>query len=159
MDFGLARKAAVWCIAVAGLVLGAPSALSMQVFQNQDWVWGLGLILSGGFFAFGVITYGVRRFRHDYLAGEGEGRRGVGAWFDPVLMALIPLQFFCLLGWWGWKSFTWTEGQGDLPARLRTWLDPTDLFSIGTCLAQWGVLLVIGFGLNRWLAARTAPER
>ena len=44
-------------------------------------------------------------------------------------------------------------------ARLWAWLDPTDLFSIGTCLVQWGALLTVGLVLNRWLARRTGGER
>ena len=157
MDFGLRRRSAALAVAVTGFFLGIPSALSMDIFMNQDWVWGLGLILSGGFMTFGVIRYGVRRFRHEYLTVEG---RGCGAWLDPILLVLIPLQFVCLMGWWFWQAFVWTAGEDrDLATRLMAWLDPTDLASIGTCLVQWGVLLAVGLILNRWLAARATASR
>ena len=40
----------------AGILFGIPSALRLSVFQNQDWVWGVGLMLSGFFFAFAVFN-------------------------------------------------------------------------------------------------------
>jgi NSS family neurotransmitter:Na+ symporter len=158
IDFGLRRRQAVLAVATAGFLLGIPSALSMDIFMNQDWVWGLGLILSGGFLAFGVVVYGVRRFREVCLTVQLNGRlRRIGRWFDPVLALLIPLQFLCLMGWWFWQAYEWTAAPDrDVGARLLAWLDPTGAFSIGTCLIQWGMLLAIGLILNRWLAARSS---
>ena len=117
-------------------------------------MWGVGLILSGGFLTFGVIRYGVRRFRHDFLTVEG---RRPGRWLDFVLAGLIPAQFVCLLGWWCYQAFAWTDdGNRTFGQRVIAWLDPRDKFSLGTCLIQWGVLLASGLALNRWLARRTS---
>ena len=35
-------------VGAAGLLFGIPSALNIEFFRNQDWVWGVGLMLSGG---------------------------------------------------------------------------------------------------------------
>ena len=43
MDGGMARAVAVRLVAVAAVVCGIPSAVSLAVFENQDWVWGLGV--------------------------------------------------------------------------------------------------------------------
>ncbi len=48
-------------------IFGLPSALSYSFFQNQDWVWGLGLILSGSFFTFAVWYYGIKKFRKEFV--------------------------------------------------------------------------------------------
>ncbi|MHC5003097.1 MAG: sodium-dependent transporter [Planctomycetota bacterium] len=157
-DLGMRRRPAVGVVLAVGFLCGIPSALSMDVFLNQDWVWGLGLILSGGFFTWGVLRYGAARFRHDFLRTEG---RGPGPWFDLVIVVLIPLQFLLLMGWWFYQAYQWTaDGDRGVGARLLDWLDPTAEFSIGTCLAQWGALLAVGLILNRRLArAAGAPER
>jgi len=154
IDFGMSRRAAVAVLAMVGFLCGLPSALSTNLFGNQDWVWGLGLIVSGGFLAFGVLRYGVRRFRHDFLSVSP---RQTGAWFNLFIAGLIPIQFFCMMGWWFYQAFEWTESSDRNPLqRLLAWLDPTNLYSIGTCVVQWGILLIAGLILNRWMARRLA---
>ena len=79
MDTGTTRKRAVQVVVAATIVCGAPSAISPTVFDNQDWVWGLALMISGLFVALGVTRYGVSRFRdafinipgHDLNLGHG----------------------------------------------------------------------------------------
>ncbi|NIW37843.1 MAG: sodium-dependent transporter, partial [Gemmatimonadetes bacterium] len=58
MDLGMTRSHAITVVGLAGLGFGIPSALNMNIFANQDWVWGVGLMLSGFFFAFAVLKYG-----------------------------------------------------------------------------------------------------
>ncbi|HIC53686.1 MAG TPA: sodium-dependent transporter, partial [Gemmatimonadetes bacterium] len=43
MDLGLSRGRAISIIGTAGVLFGIPSALKLEVFQNQDWVWGVAL--------------------------------------------------------------------------------------------------------------------
>jgi SNF family Na+-dependent transporter len=62
-----------------GFLLGIPSAVSMAFFDNQDWVWGVGLMLSGLFFAFAVIRFGVRRFREMFINTADSDIR-IGRW-------------------------------------------------------------------------------
>jgi NSS family neurotransmitter:Na+ symporter len=153
-DLGAPRRRAVAIVAAAAFLCGIPSALSMPILANQDWAWGLGLILSGGFLACGVLRYGVRRFRRDFLAIEG--RRG--AWFDLVLAVLVPLQAACLLLWWFHQAWRWAAPEGaPFAQRLAAWIDPVGADSVGTCLLQWGALLAVGWLLNRPLAARQRP--
>ncbi len=54
IDYGIARKNAVKLVAAAGFVLGIPSAMDIDFFINQDWVWGVGLIISGAFISFSI---------------------------------------------------------------------------------------------------------
>jgi len=63
IDFGLNRQKAIKVVFTAGLLGGVPSALSLRFFVNQDWVWGLGLMVSGGIFAFAARNYGLGRVR------------------------------------------------------------------------------------------------
>ncbi len=49
-DAGFSRRKAIRGVAAGAFAIGLPSALSMNVLDNQDWVWGVALILSGLFF-------------------------------------------------------------------------------------------------------------
>ena len=96
MDGGMARAAAVRLVAGAAVVCGIPSAVSLAVFENQDWVWGLALMISGLFVSMAVIRYrtdsvpsrpdraraepcaaGMSLRRGDHLPGAGAVRRHV----------------------------------------------------------------------------------
>mgnify|MGYP005725335053 CR=1 FL=1 len=145
MDFGLPRKRALIIVTALTAVLGIPSAFSMDFFDNQDWVWGLGLIISGIFFTYAVIKKGVGSFRQKYLLVEHNDIH-VGNWFEWFLKYLIPVEAAALLVWWFYQ--TWGSD----------WWNPLSVFSFGTCLAQWGVLIafLVAFNtkLNQWLTQR-----
>lgn len=146
MDLGVPRKKAILLISFFGILFGMPSAWSLEVFSNQDWVWGLGLILSGLLFALAVMKIGVGRFREHWINEEGDG---IGRWFEIFPLVLIPLQFLVLISWWFYQSV-----QGDW---AKNPLDPFETFSIGTCLAQWGLAFLVLFLFNKRLA-RDIPD-
>jgi NSS family neurotransmitter:Na+ symporter len=143
-DAGMSRRKAIRVVGVGGFVLGLPSALSLQVLHNQDWVWGVALMVSGLFFAIAVVTHGVRRFRETQLNHEYSDIR-VGRWWDVVIGVLVPLQAVVLIGWWLYQ----VHGPG--------WLAPFGVENVGTILLQWGVVLVALIAANRWIA-RVRPS-
>ena len=145
-DAGMRRERAVRLVGIVGFLLGVPSALSLRFLHNQDFVWGVGLMVSGLFFSIGVITFGVRRFRAAQLNHEHSDIK-VGRWWDLVIGVVVPLEALVLLGWW----FYQVRGED-----LAGWLDPLREANVGTMVAQWGVLLLVLLALNRWLARRTA---
>ncbi len=134
MDFGLKRKWAVSLITGGCFLLGLPSALNMNIFLNQDWVWGLGLLLSGVLFAAAVTRYGAGRFRNELINGDHGGWR-VGAWFDVLIKWVIPVQFAALIVWWFYQSaFKFSKGDA---------LNPLNPFSVGTVLLQWFIVIAV----------------
>jgi NSS family neurotransmitter:Na+ symporter len=144
IDMGIGRKPAVLAVAGTGIALGIPSAVNLEFFQNQDWAWGLGLMLSGLFVALAVMRYGPARFRRDTLA-PGEARR-LGRGFDLWITIAIPAQFLIMLGWWFSQSISW-DPQG--------WWNPLGTFTVGTVVLQWAVALGAFIALNRWLVGRS----
>ncbi len=142
IDRGITRKSAVIGIVSIGFLLGIPSARSATIFGNQDFVWGLGLLISGAFIAFVAIRYGVKRFRTELVNGESSGMQS-GVWLEWILKAAIPVQVVVLLGWWIWRSAT--EFSPD------TWYDPFDAYSVMTCLVQWGIVAGVLIASNRKL--------
>jgi len=110
-------------------------------------VWGVGLMVSGLFFAIAVSTYGVRRFREEQINHEHSDIR-IGRWFDLVLGVLVPIQAVVLVGWWIYQ------------VRAPGWLNPLGVENFGTILFQWGIVLAGLILANRWLLPRgTAAER
>jgi neurotransmitter:Na+ symporter, NSS family len=141
VDAGVRRGRAVALVAGAGFLLGIPSALSRDVFLNQDWVWGVGLMVSGLFFAIAALRYGVTRFREELINGPGSDIR-IGAWFDWVLR-LVVVQALVLIVWWLYQ------------VREEPFFGAE---SIGMIAVQWGVALALFVAVNGWLVRRTRPE-
>ena len=147
-DMGVERVRAVRIVGIVGFLLGLPSALSLQVLHNQDWVWGVALIVSGLFFAIAVIVSGLRRFREQQL-NHADSDIHVGRWWEVVIGIVVPLEALVLLAWWLYQAHGWD------PAG---WLAPFGVSNVGTILLQWGVVLAVLIVANRWLVRRTHPE-
>ena len=144
MDGGMSRAVAVRWVIAATILGGAPSAVSVTVFENQDWAWSLALMVSGLFVAFGVKSFGVRRFRSKFINVAPHDRR-LGRGYDWVLTYLVPLEFLAMIGWWIYQTVTVIDPLG--------WWNPLRTYSLGTCLLQWGIALVLLVGFNRKIAA------
>jgi len=144
-DLGLARKRALWLTLTLGLLLGIPSAVSLTFFENQDWVWGIGLMISGGFIAFAVIKHGADKFRREAINGEGSDVL-VGKWYNIIITWLVPAQVFILIAWWFFLAITEFDREG--------WWNPFHTYSVGTCLLQWGVIMVFFVVMNRFMVRR-----
>jgi NSS family neurotransmitter:Na+ symporter len=148
VDGGMARRRAIWFVGGAGFVLGIPSALSMSFFDNQDFVWGVGLMLSGFFFATAVVRFGVRRFREEFINTSSSDIR-VGRWWD-VIIYFVLLEAVVLMGWWLYQAMDFSD--------LRGSLTPFASFNVGTLLVQWALVLVAFVLLNGWLTRKTVLD-
>ena len=141
-DLGVERGRAIGMVGIAGLLLGIPSALKIGIFQNQDWVWGVALMLSGFFFAFAVLRFGVTKWRETFINQEGSDIH-IGAWWDWAIR-LVAVEAVVLALWWLWGA------RG--PDFRATWT----LFSpynVGSVLIQFAVVFVVLLAVNKRLAA------
>ncbi|MBD3290459.1 sodium-dependent transporter [candidate division KSB1 bacterium] len=144
MDMGMVRKKAIGIVWTFGFILGIPSAVSMGFFGNQDWAWGVGLMVSGCFFAVAVIKYGVSNFRKNLINAPGNDIH-VGKWYDYIVKYIIPIEFVILIVWWFWQSIEWYP---------KTWWNPFGQYTLGTCLFQWFVVIAAFLLLNNIIASR-----
>jgi NSS family neurotransmitter:Na+ symporter len=142
IDFGLSRGRAIQIVAVAGFLFGVPSALSMEFFRNQDWVWSVGLMLSGLFFAVGVLRYGVNSFRTRLVNREGSDIV-IGRWWSAVML-FVALEAIVLMFWWLSQALDVDN--------LAATLTPFSSFNVGTVLVQGGVVIAVLLATNRLLA-------
>lgn len=146
-DMGVSRTRAAWLVGAGGFLLGLPSARSLDVLHNQDWVWGVALMVSGLFYALAVLKHGVEDFRNEHL-NHPDSDLHIGKWWEVVIGVVVPLEAVVLLGWWLYQAHGWDP---------KGWLDPFGVENVGTIFLQWGVLLFVVLAANRWLAARTRP--
>ncbi len=147
IDFGFERKSAIVIVAVMGFLLGVPSALSLDFFTNQDWVWGVGLILSGAFISFSIIKFGVDKFRTEIINGYGSDVK-VGKWYNFVIGILIPIQVVILITWWLTSSLTWDA----------EWWNPFHTANLGTAIIQWAIVLGVFILLNKVMVSKLRKE-
>ncbi len=143
IDTGVSRVAAVRFVGAGAVVCGIPAATSMAVFENQDWVWGLGLMLSGLFISIAVGRYGRERFRQD-LVNAVPGVTRLGPVFGWVVTFGIPAQFAVMFGWWMYQAVAVYDPEN--------WFNPIRMYSLGTCLLQWGIALGLLWAFNSRLA-------
>ena len=94
------------------------------------------------FIAMAAITYGVKKFRNDFINQEGNDIH-LGKFFD-IIVYLIPVQFVVLLRWWFSQAGGWT--------------DIFSSYSVGTCLVQWGLAITIFIAFNKKIMALTLKE-
>ncbi len=141
MNFGVERRrAAVW-VGLATFLFGIPSAVNITFLDNQDWVWGVGLLISGLLTALAVTRYGIEKARAEINETSDVH---IGRWWS-VCMRMIPVLFVGIFGWWVYQSVV------DHP---DTWWNPFETFSTGTMVVQWLVLFLVVFALNDFLARR-----
>lgn len=143
VDHGLERKRAVTITGLVGFLLGLPSALDLEVLGNQDFVWGVALMISGLFVAVLAKDAGLETVRNRLANREDEWDPGK-VWVT-ILRVVVPTLAVVLLGWWLYLSAT--------AYAPDTWWNPLDTYSVATCLMQWGVAIGVLLALGRWLSA------
>ncbi|MFI6575890.1 sodium-dependent transporter [Nocardiopsis sp. NPDC050513] len=142
MDMGVRRPVAVGSVVAASALAGIPSAVDLDFLANQDFVWGIGLLVSGIMVAVAMLRYGLGRARAEIL---GSAPSGVRAWWTVSIVG-APLLLAVLLGFWVYLSVAVYAPD--------TWWNPFDPFSLATMLGQWALALAVVLALNGFLARR-----
>ncbi|MDX2246616.1 MAG: sodium-dependent transporter [Bacteroidia bacterium] len=143
-DMGITRKKAAITAGTFCIVLGLPSAWSLDFFNNQDWVWGIGLIVSGLFIIFAVLKFGAKKFKAQFIDQDSDFRV-----HNLYFMIAIPLNVvlgIILILWWmsrGYDAHPWFDENGN-------W-NVISVYSNATIVTQWAVVLISGIVLNRFL--------
>lgn len=146
VDMGVTRKKAAIGVCLAGFAFGMPSALSTDILANQDFVWGVGLLVSGAFMSFAIIKYGPGKFRSEIVNNE-ERSYTLGKWWEIIIKYVVPVEVVTLLVWWMYLSAAVYAPD--------SWYNPLSLYSVATVLVQWGVAMGLFIFYNRKLAEKT----
>jgi neurotransmitter:Na+ symporter, NSS family len=142
VDRGMSRKKAVLLVVSFVYVLGIPSALSLDVLSNQDFVWGLGLMISGVFIALFAIRFGLNELKSKLKLAPDDWH--LGRWWNLLLRYFIPFAGAILLFWWMWLSVT--------VFAPHDWFNPFNPFSLMSVLLQWGVVIALFIIFNKKIA-------
>lgn len=141
---GVRVRSTMIVLFVTFVIIGFPSAYSLDFFSNQDWVWGIGLILSGLFIAFATLRYGANKFKHDFIDIDSDFKVP-DSYFKYSLIANLFIGLV-LIYWWmsqGYSSNPWLTDSGN-------W-NMFDVYSNATIVTQWGVVILIGVIINKYL--------
>jgi neurotransmitter:Na+ symporter, NSS family len=137
-DLGMPRSRAIVLVGGVGLLMGIPSAINNSVFGNQDFVWGVGLMVSGLLFASAVLRYGVTRFRQTFINTDHSDIH-IGAWWDWAIR-LVVVQALVLIVWWFWQ--------------VRT-EDAWGAYGWANMRVQWVIAIIFFLAFNGWMVRRT----
>ena len=130
-DYGIKRNKAIVLTVLGVFAGGIPSALSMKVFNNQDWVWGVGLLLSCFLYAYAATKYGLAKMKDEI---NEVSFIKINAWWVYSIKYAIPVLLISVVGWWLYQSITWNPG---------SWWDPLGESTVGTIIFQIAIAFLI----------------
>jgi NSS family neurotransmitter:Na+ symporter len=139
VDTGIKRNRAIIIIVIMVFIFGIPSARNLNFLSNQDFVWGVALMISGALISWLIIKQGAESVRLEINSVESD--RSVGRWWTWIITFFIPVAALVLLVWWLVQSFV--PGQ---------WYNPFSEFSFMSCIFQWSVVLAILLIFNKRIA-------
>ena len=144
VNMGLTRGRAVIGLGIVAFIVGVPSAYNVDFLNNQDFVWGVALLVSGALVSLAVMRYGVEQAREEINATSD---LHLGRWWSWCIR-LVPVFFLVMFVWWIWQTIT-VFSSAEAP-----WWNPFETFSTATLAVQWVILFAILYGLNDFLARR-----
>ncbi|MFO7622457.1 MAG: sodium-dependent transporter [Bacteroidales bacterium] len=139
VDTGLKRNRSIAVIVVLVFIFGIPSARNLNFLSNQDFVWGVALMISGALIAAMIIKQGAGQVRDEINSVTND--RKLGRWWVYVITWFIPVAAGILLVWWLAQSLVPGE-----------WFNPFRQFSFMSCIFQWSIVLLILLIFNRRIA-------
>lgn len=142
-DLNISKRNTLVFVIVCFIVFGFPSAWSLDYFSNQDWVWGVGLIVTGLFILIAVAMNNPVKFKESTI-DIGSDMILPSGFFRIAITANIAIGFF-LIYWWLSQDYssTWFNEKGQ-------W-DLFGTYSNASTITQWGIVILAGLLLNGYL--------
>ena len=147
VDLGFKRRTAAMRAVIFTVIFGFPSAWYLDFFNNQDWVWGIGLIISGLFFVSAALKNGLLAFKRDFIDRDSDFR--VPDFYFRACMVFNVFLGLMLVYWWmsqGYSDYPWFDENGN-------W-NLIDVYSNASIITQWSLTLLLGVTINKFLFIR-----
>ncbi|ELU13568.1 hypothetical protein CAPTEDRAFT_229243 [Capitella teleta] len=138
-DFGMPRIASVLSATTATFILGLGSALNLEYLTNQDFTWGLALLLNGMLLQYLVIRFGVATYRDTVINGFSKTDWKINISWDIMVKFIAPFEAVLLLGWYFVSEIIDTEDGAWYQLRSESLL---------TLIIQWACTLIILLSIN-----------
>uniref|UniRef100_A0A1I8HGJ6 Sodium-dependent transporter n=1 Tax=Macrostomum lignano TaxID=282301 RepID=A0A1I8HGJ6_9PLAT len=142
-DFGIPRKFGTPIVIGVTFIIGLPSAISVTILRNQDFVWGFALMISGIMFQLLVIKYGFRAFQNEVVNNYGTNDWPLTIVTMIIIVVVAPIEAIGLLVWWGYEIISSTS---DAPTGER-WFD-YGVETFMTVVTEWLTLLILLLFVN-----------
>ena len=134
IDLGVNRKKSIIFICSGIFLLSVPSAYSSSFFSNQDFVWGIGLIISGIIIAFGVIKFSPDKLMLEQIENN-KFDWNLNLKWKFIIKYIVPILGIMLVCWWLFLSLSIYEKEH--------WYNPFYSYSFMTCIMQWLIVILI----------------
>ncbi|KAG5449897.1 putative sodium-dependent transporter [Clonorchis sinensis] len=136
-EVGVPHRIAVAGSLLACVIVGLPSAIKLEILENQDNTWGYALIVSGMVLTALVIVYNPVRFRRVIINNFGTHDWPVPIIWVGIITVVVPVIFVFLIVWWIY----------DYIREAERWYDVT-WTSVTSTLIEWLVVLIVILVIN-----------
>lgn len=145
IDMGFSRAKATIYVAIFFLFVGTFSALDNRIFENQDMVWGVALLVVGLIYSLAAMKYGVNRLWNDDISPCSD----IHVKWMWTCIRFFPVEFLLVWGWWMHEASTWYPGEW-----LKFWPITKYQYTPGAMIVEWLLLALVCFMLNNYMAKR-----
>ncbi|MEG2175123.1 MAG: sodium-dependent transporter [Oscillospiraceae bacterium] len=140
-DAGVKKKKSIVIMAVGTIVIGIPSCWSINFFNNQDFVVGMGMVIGAVFSCIALRKFGASKVRNKLLNNPYTGLR-MGKWWEYGATIICPIVAIAMFAWWCVLSVGWNPD----------WYNPFGTYSLATMVLQLGGVGVIMAIFNNRIA-------
>ena len=145
IDMGFSRVKATMCVAIFFLFVGSFSALDNRVFENQEMVWGGGLLGVGLIYSLASLKYGVDKLWEEDIKPCSD----INVKWMWSCIKFFPFEFAFVWGWWMWDAASWYPGEW-----FKFWPITKYQYTPGSMVVEWGIIALICLMLNGFISKR-----
>jgi len=145
MDMGFSRAKGTLLTAAFFLIVGSYSALDNRVFENQDMVWGVALLVVGLLYCIAAMKIGVEKLWVEDIKPCSD----IHVKWMWTLIRFFPVVFTIVFGWWIWEAASWYPGEW-----FKFWPITKYQYTPGVMVVEWALLFLILFLLNGTMSKR-----
>lgn len=147
IDCGMSRKKGSLIVVLFLAIVGLPSAINPDILNNQDNVWGFGLMWGSLFLGIAAMKFGAKKMRTQFLNPVSDIK--LNKTFDILAPYVAPVLVLAVLVVWMVSSIGWSD---------TPWAMTFTGVNTGTILYQWVAVFVISIFLSRWYNKKIAAN-
>jgi NSS family neurotransmitter:Na+ symporter len=143
MDMGFTRAKATLITTIFFLIIGSFSAADNNIFENQDMVWGVGLLIVGLCYWYMCFKLGVDKLWDEDVSPCSDMHV---KWMWKCIM-LFPLLFIVIFGFWIMEGARYSNG-----VWLKFWPINQYPYTPAVMVVEWAIVFAILIALNNTMA-------
>jgi len=145
MDMGMSRSSGTLISTIFYMVVGGFSAADNNIFENQDFTWGVALLMSGLCYSVASIKYGVEKLWVEDI----EPCSDLKVKWMWTAIKLFPVLFVLVWGWWFKEAVSWYPGEW-----FKFWPITKYVYTPGAMVVEWAIVFALLIALNQKISAK-----